>query len=53
MLVMSTLAWLGGLGWQEAMILLALILLVFGRRIPDLARGAGKAIVEFRNGLRS
>ena len=29
-----------------------LALLIFGRRLPDVARSVGKSIVEFKRGLR-
>ncbi|MEE9296378.1 MAG: twin-arginine translocase TatA/TatE family subunit [Phycisphaerae bacterium] len=39
----------GGLEW----IFIGLVaLLVFGRRLPDVARSVGKSIVEFKRGLR-
>jgi sec-independent protein translocase protein TatA len=49
------LGFLGGLGTGEIVILVLVILLLFGaKRIPDLARGFGKGIKEFkdaRNGV--
>ena len=30
----------------------AVALLIFGRRLPDVARSVGKSIVEFKRGLR-
>lgn len=51
------LGFLGGLGTGEIIILVVVILLLFGaKRIPDLARGIGKGIKEFkdaRNGVDS
>jgi TatA/E family protein of Tat protein translocase len=49
------LGFLGGLGTGEIVVLVLVILLLFGaKRIPDLARGLGKGIKEFkdaRNGV--
>lgn len=39
----------GGMEWV-AIGLLAL--LIFGRRLPDVARSVGKSIVEFKRGMR-
>ena len=44
------LGFLGGLGGGEIFLLLVVILLLFGaKRIPDLARGLGKGIKEFKD----
>jgi sec-independent protein translocase protein TatA len=44
------LGFLGGLGGGEIFILVLIILLLFGaKRIPDLARGIGKGIKEFKD----
>ncbi|MFM2206962.1 MAG: hypothetical protein RL213_937 [Bacteroidota bacterium] len=41
---------LGGIGTGEVIILLVVILLFFGaKRIPDLARGLGKGVREFKD----
>jgi sec-independent protein translocase protein TatA len=49
------LGFLGGLGTGELVLLVLVILLLFGaKRIPDLARGLGRGIKEFkdaRNGV--
>lgn len=43
----------GGLGAQELIIILLIVVLLFGaRKIPDLARGLGKGITEFKRGLK-
>ena len=39
----------GGLEW---IVIGAIGLLIFGRRLPDVARSVGKSIVEFKKGLR-
>jgi len=40
------------IGWQEILLILLIALLLFGaKKIPDLARGLGKGIKEFRKGL--
>jgi sec-independent protein translocase protein TatA len=41
-----------GIGMQELLlILLALILLLGAKKIPQLARGLGQSVNEFRRGL--
>ena len=41
----------GGFGWAEILILAAVGLLIFGRRLPEVGRSLGKGIVEFKKGL--
>lgn len=42
-----------GLGTSEALIILAIVVLMFGgRKIPELGRSLGKAITNFKQGLR-
>ena len=41
------------LGWPEIMGILLVVLLLFGaKKIPDLARGLGNGIKEFKKGSR-
>lgn len=40
------------LGGYEIWIVLAIALLLFGHRIPSMARSLGSGIVEFKKGLR-
>jgi TatA/E family protein of Tat protein translocase len=49
---MQTLALIGPIGTWEMIVLLVLGLLIFGRRLPEVGRGLGKSIVEFRKGLQ-
>lgn len=40
-----------GLGYQELMIILVIVLLLFGaNKLPELARGLGKSVSEFKKG---
>ncbi len=42
-----------GLGMGEALILLAVALLLFGgKRIPELGSSMGKALTNFKRGMR-
>jgi len=40
-----------GLSPMELMIVGAIALLLFGSRLPEVARGLGKSVVEFKRGL--
>jgi len=43
-----------GLGTQELIIILAIIFLIFGaRRLPEIGSGLGKAIKNFKGGIKS
>ena len=39
-------------GHIELIILLAVLLLLFGHRLPSLMRSAGRSVVEFKKGVK-
>ncbi|MBX3141965.1 MAG: twin-arginine translocase TatA/TatE family subunit [Trueperaceae bacterium] len=44
---------IGPIGIPELLIILALVLLIFGpKRLPEMAKGLGQSVREFRKGLR-
>lgn len=44
---------IGPLGIWELLIILLVVLLIFGaRRLPEMARGIGQSVKEFRKGIR-
>jgi sec-independent protein translocase protein TatA len=50
MLQLQVLGFLGGLGATEIILIIVVILLFFGgKRIPELAKGLGKGIREFKD----
>lgn len=47
-----TLAFIGGMkGWEIVVILVVVLLLFGGKKIPELMRGVGKGIREFKSGV--
>lgn len=48
----TTLAIFGLPGHWEAIVLLGLGVLIFGRRLPEVGRSMGRGIVEFKKGLK-
>ena len=43
-----------GLGTQELVIILAIVFLIFGaRKLPEIGSGLGKAIKNFKGGIKS
>ena len=44
---------MGNFGIKEILVILLIILILFGgKRIPELARGMGKGVREFKDGMR-
>lgn len=49
---MQTLAFLPNVGWLELTVIGIILLLLFGRRLPEVGRSLGQGIVEFKKGLK-
>lgn len=51
---MIQLQFIGGLGFQEILIIALIILLLFGgKKIPELMKGLGKGVRSFKDGINS
>ncbi len=49
----NVLAFIGGLGTSEVLVILVVVLLLFGaKRIPELAKGLGRGIREFKDATK-
>jgi sec-independent protein translocase protein TatA len=42
-----------GVGWQEILLIVLIVLLLFGaKRIPEVMRSIGKGVREFKRGMK-
>ena len=44
-------AFIGGMGYGEMMVVAFIALLLFGKRLPEVARSLGKGVTEFKKGI--
>lgn len=49
---MNTLGFLPNLGWFEMLVIGVVMLLLFGRRLPEVGKSLGQGIVQFKKGLK-
>ena len=51
--LLSGLAFLQNIGFPELLVILLIVLLLFGaKRLPEIARGLGKSLHEFKKGIK-
>ena len=49
---MTTIMFIGGIGFQEVLLIALVVLLFFGgKKIPELMEGLGKGVRSFKEGL--
>lgn len=51
-MIKPILAFFGAPGAMEMMVVGVIALLLFGKRLPEVARSLGKGLVEFKKGIR-
>ena len=51
--MLQAMAFLQNIGLPELLVVLVIVLLLFGaKRLPEIARGLGKSIQEFKKGVK-
>lgn len=52
--MLMTPLFIGGIGMQEVLIIVLIVLLFFGsKKIPELMRGIGKGVRSFKDGMNN
>ena len=50
---MTNLLFIGGIGFQEILLVALIVLLFFGgKKIPELMKGIGKGVKSFKDGMK-
>lgn len=50
---MTNLLFIGGIGFQEILLVALIVLLFFGgKKIPELMKGLGKGVKSFKEGMK-
>ncbi len=50
---MTTLLFIGGIGFQEILLIALIVLLFFGgKKIPEMMKGLGRGVKSFKEGMK-